>query len=75
MNRNNCSKKMHKEVRNNTVYCKHCGHSLAFLNKRATDKVICSHCGYWIYRNDFAEFQDKLKISMLKGDNNDIQNK
>jgi len=75
MNRNNCSKKMHKEVRNNTVYCKHCGHSLAFLNKRAINKIICSHCGHWIYRNDFAEFQDRLKMSMLKGGNNDIQNK
>ena len=49
--------------------------SLAFLNKRATNKIICSYCGYWIYRNDFAEFQDRLKMSMLKGGNNDIQNK
>lgn len=75
MERNNCSKKMHEELRNNTVYCKHCGHSLAFFNKRVITKLICSHCGHWIYRNDFAEFQDKLKMSMLKGGNNDIQNK
>ena len=75
MKRNNCGKKMREEIRSNTTYCKYCGHSLAFLNKRVVTKLICSHCGHWIYRNDFLEFQDKLKLSMLKGGNNDIQNK
>lgn len=56
MKRNNCGKKMREEIRSNTTYCKYCGHSLAFLNKRVVTKLICSHCGHWIYRNDFLEF-------------------
>lgn len=29
------------------------------------DKVICSHCGKWIYKSKEDEFKDKIK-SLLK---------
>lgn len=38
------------------VKCK-CGH-VVILGK---DKVICSHCGNWIYRDKRTEFKEKLE--------------
>ena len=42
-------------------YCKHCGHSEVFLKHSKRDKIICSYCGNYIYRDDLIEFKEKLK--------------
>lgn len=40
-------------------YCK-CGHSIIFPATSKVDKTICSWCGRSIYKNDLAEFKNKL---------------
>lgn len=40
------------------VYCK-CGHSI--LIKPRIDRVICHHCGNYVYRTKQIEFRYKLK--------------
>jgi NADH pyrophosphatase NudC (nudix superfamily) len=39
--------------------CK-CGHSVYFTNVHDTKK-ICSYCGNYCYKNDKAEFKEKMK--------------
>lgn len=39
--------------------CKNCGRKM--LITRGKEKVICDHCGHLIYKNEEAEFKDKLK--------------
>lgn len=46
-----------------SVYCKNCGHTLLVVNK---DRLICSHCGHWVYKDDKTEFMYKLKEGMNK---------
>jgi len=48
---------------NSTIKCKHCGHSLLFGNK---EKIICNHCGYYVYRNSKIEFKHKMQQERLK---------
>ena len=43
--------------------CKHCGHSMIF---EKVDKMICTHCGNYVYKNDKIEFMDNLN-KKLKG--------
>ena len=49
---------------NMTIYCKNCGHSLLILN---CDRLICSHCGYWVYKDDKTEFKYKMLENIKKG--------
>ena len=61
MNRINSYKedtKIFDERTNNTKYCKRCGHAIVF--QRKTKKIICTHCGHWVYNNKLDEFKDKL---------------
>lgn len=39
------------------VKCK-CGHVLIITNK---DKVVCSHCGHYVYKNQKEEFKDRMR--------------
>lgn len=39
------------------VKCKNCGHTV-FPTR---DRIICSYCGNWVYKNDKIEFKYKLK--------------
>ena len=39
------------------IKCK-CGHVMVFVTNR--EKIICTHCGRYIYRNKKLEFKDKL---------------
>ena len=39
------------------IKCKNCGHTI-FPTK---DRLICSHCGKWVYRNEKIEFKYKLE--------------
>ena len=44
-------------------YCK-CGHSIVFTPINKANKIPCSWCGNYIYKNDLEEFKDKIiKIS------------
>lgn len=44
------------------VKCKYCGHTV-FPTK---DRVICTYCGRWAYRNAKAEFKYKV-IENMRG--------
>lgn len=41
-------------------YCK-CGHSMIITPTAKHNKIMCTYCGAWIYKNNFEEFKDKLK--------------
>lgn len=56
--RYNIDKKIWDERAKNTKYCKRCGHSIVFKYK--TKRIICSHCGYWVYNSRVDEFKDKI---------------
>lgn len=43
--------------------CKNCGRKMVIINK--ADKTICDHCGHLIYKNEEAEFKDKLKKEII----------
>lgn len=42
-------------------YCKNCGHSVIIPKTSKANKVICTWCGYYIFKNDFEEFKEKIK--------------
>ena len=35
-----------------------CGHTLIIIN---TPKVICHHCGHYVYRSEQDEFREKMR--------------
>ena len=39
------------------IKCK-CGHTMYFVSNR--EKIICNHCGNYVYKNKKLEFKDKL---------------
>lgn len=41
---------------NYKVKCR-CGHTLIIVGK---PKVICSHCGYYVYKDEKEEFKDRM---------------
>ena len=43
--------------------CKNCGRKM--LITRGKEKVICDYCGHVIYKNEQAEFKDKLKKEII----------
>lgn len=45
------------------MYRCRCSHTQLIPNQ--IDRVICSHCGNWIYKDKRVEFKDKIK-SLLK---------
>ena len=62
--RKNTSKEFEKFVDDTKVKCK-CSHSM-FI-RPTVKKIICKHCGCWVYKNKIDEFKDKMQIQ-LKGD-------
>lgn len=40
------------------IVCKKCGHKVTFGRK---DRVICSWCGHWIYKDDKTEYKYKIQ--------------
>ena len=40
-------------------YCGYCGHTISFYAFEP-DRKLCHFCGRFNYRNDLAEFKDKL---------------
>lgn len=45
--------------------CK-CGHSITFPKTSKKDKVICTHCGRYIFKNDLLEFEYRIKEKSKK---------
>ncbi len=43
--------------------CTHCGHT---MNLGRAEKLICTGCGYFIYKNKKVEFINELKKSINK---------
>lgn len=39
--------------------CK-CGHVMVFYKTSKRNKIICTHCGRYIYKSDFEEFKEKF---------------
>ena len=54
-------KKLDDEIATLKVKCKHCGHTMPIV---FTDRTICTHCGYWVYKTPQLEFEYKLKEKM-----------
>lgn len=44
------------------VKCK-CSHTVILINR---DRVICTHCGNWIYKSPQIEFRYKLQEQLKK---------
>lgn len=59
----NIENKRHASLSSITKKCKNCGHSIQFVD---LDRIICSHCGLWVYKNDKLEFQYKMKEKIKK---------
>lgn len=39
--------------------CK-CGHTMTFYKTSRKDKIVCTHCGNYVYKNDLIEFKEKM---------------
>lgn len=50
-----------------TYKCK-CGHSEVIPYGK--NKVLCSWCHHWVYRNKLDEFKDKLSKEIIKNERN-----
>ena len=46
---------------NNRFYCL-CGHSVTMPPKET--RVLCSYCGYWVYRDKKQMFKERLKVKL-----------
>lgn len=46
--------------------CKNCGHVMTFYRTSYRDKIICTHCGKYVYKNDSIEFREKIKEATKK---------
>lgn len=51
----------------NRVRCK-CSHTVIIVR---VDRLICSHCGNWIYRTPQLEFEYKMKEHLKKEETSD----
>lgn len=49
------------------VSCK-CSHTIVMI---ASDRVICSHCGNWVYKDKKTEFKYKIAEKMKQMERND----
>lgn len=54
----NHDKKAFKVYSNNRYYC-NCGHSVVIFPKE--NKILCTHCGHWVFKNKKDEFKYRLK--------------
>ena len=56
-------KKLDNEMAELKVKCEHCGHTMMIIN---VDRMICSWCHHWVYKNEQAKFKYKMKEAMIK---------
>ena len=59
--------KLDEELAKYKVKCK-CGHKMVLIH---ADKVICSWCGYYVYKDKKTEFKEMIKKCMKKNQNQD----
>ena len=55
--------KRDEEIARFKVKCKNCGQVVVLVN---SEKVICSNCGFWVFKNDKIEFEYRLKERINK---------
>lgn len=55
--------KIQNNISRNRILCPNCGHSVIFSRK---DKVICRHCGKYVFKNKEIEFKHRLKEEMKR---------
>lgn len=55
----NHQKKLDKIIEDNRYYC-YCGHSVKILPKE--NRVLCSYCGHWVYKDKRKQAQNIRKI-------------
>lgn len=53
---------MSEEYNKVKIPCKHCGHKSVI--PVWVDRVVCSWCGYYVYRNKQMEFREEVKKLM-----------
>ena len=53
---------LHQYFQDNKITCK-CGHRVYVGNK---EKIVCSWCGNYVYRDKLTEFKENLKKEMRK---------
>ena len=51
------------DITKSRIKCE-CGHSVLFPQK--ADRVICSWCGKYVYKNEQVEFKYKMKEKLYK---------
>lgn len=61
-------RKKEQVAADNSVKCKHCGHTILILNK--TGRVVCDWCGYLVFRTPKDEFEFRVKEGMKKNGKN-----
>lgn len=61
-------KKLATAQTENRKLCKVCGHSRLLGNQ---DRVICNHCGHWIFKDEETEKKYRImeKINKLRREN------
>lgn len=52
--------KLSSELSDYRRYCK-CGHSMIITPTAKQNRVMCTYCNRWIYKNDLEEFKDNIK--------------
>lgn len=62
MNKNKKDLLRLKKITQQSIKCKHCGHTILPGRERG----ICTHCGYWYYKNEKIEFKYKLLENIKK---------
>lgn len=53
-------RKLNSELAKYKRYCK-CGHSMIITPTAKQNRIMCTWCGRWIYKNDCEEFKDNIK--------------
>lgn len=60
--------KLQNELNKYKRKCKNCGHVMIFLKTSKRNKIVCTYCGKYVYKNDLIEFKEKLNDKILKYD-------
>lgn len=62
-------RKLAESIRNNGGfrYCKHCGHTVDIIHVKG-DKVVCSWCHHFVFKDDKVEFLYRLNEKLKKKD-------
>ena len=54
--------KRYNVSQDSSIKCKNCGHTIVPFK----DRIICSYCGFWVYKNSKVEFKYKFKETLKK---------